>query len=244
MSDFGAAFPPPPSAAPAIKAPSAKKKRTVPTWVAAVTLVIGGGAGYAAGHSLSDDSGEKQAGSSSATTTLPVPATTEADTPADSTGDTSTESTVQVPPSEDGTRDDPVPLGVSAEVGAGWSVTVDEVNLDAAGEIMAANEYNDPPAAGNVFVLIDVTVTYNGADTSSTDGVNFSVVGASNVAVDSSWATPPRESYNSSAELFQGGSVSGQIVFEVPAADAPSLVLIGRAYFVYEDSDRAFFALS
>jgi Ca2+-binding RTX toxin-like protein len=52
------------------------------------------------------------------------------------------------PPPPPGTRGNPIPLGQAAPVGNGWSVKVTGVVPDATAQVLAANQFNDPPAAG------------------------------------------------------------------------------------------------
>jgi hypothetical protein len=96
-----------------------------------------------------------------------------------------------------------------------------------------------------VYVLANVTTTYNGDEASDKTGVHFQAVGASSNTVlepgGSSYPVPP-DPYQQLTEVFKGGSLTGNIVFEVPTADVDSLVLIGHALLSFDDEDRAFFA--
>jgi hypothetical protein len=142
-----------------------------------------------------------------------------------------------------GTRDNPVPLGQGAEVGEGWTAVVNAVTLNANDQVAAANQFNEPPAANNVYVLANVTVTYNGAAASDAAGVQFEALGTASNTVVTSYdhnAVPPDALQ--STEVFQGGSLTGNVLFEAPIADIDSLVLIGHALMSFDDADRAFFA--
>lgn len=146
----------------------------------------------------------------------------------------------------DGTRDDPVPIGTTASVGAGWTAVVNEVDLDATDLVMEANSYNEPPIRGSEYIIVNVTVTYDGVEPSDSGGVWFQALGSSNVTTDeggSSYAVPP-DPLDSYAEVFQGGSVTGELVFEVPTGDLDSVVIIGHAFMSFDDSERSFFATS
>jgi hypothetical protein len=148
------------------------------------------------------------------------------------------------PVGEAGTRTNPTPIGVVAPVGAGWTAIVNSVNLDATEVVMAANQFNEPPIAGSQYVLANVTVTYNGVEASDTSGVSFEALGPSNVALDaggSTYATPPMP-LELFTEVFQGGSLTGDIVFEVPTTDVDDLVIIGHAFMSFDDEERSFFA--
>ena len=138
-----------------------------------------------------------------------------------------------------------MPIGQSASVGGGWTAVVNSVNLNANEVVASGNQFNEPPADGTVYVLANVTTTYNGDDPSDKTGVRFQAVGtSSNKVIDpggSTYPTPP-EPYQQLTEVFKGGSLTGNIVFEVPTADVDSLVLIGHALLSFNDDDRAFFA--
>lgn len=149
-----------------------------------------------------------------------------------------------VPAGEQGTRQSPTPIGTEAPVGGGWTAIVNSVNLDATDVVLAANQFNEPPIAGSQYVLANVTITYNGTEASDSTGVRFQALGPSNVALDaggSTYVTPPAP-LEAFTEVFQGGSLTGDIVFEVPSADVGELVIIGHAFMSYEDDERSFFA--
>ncbi len=60
-----------------------------------------------------------------------------------------------------GTQDDPLSIGETGQV-ADYDLTVTGVNPDAESLVMDENEFNDPPGDGEVFVLMDVEMTYRG----------------------------------------------------------------------------------
>ena len=53
------------------------------------------------------------------------------------------------PPGVTGDRDNAVPLGLVADIGAGWRLQVLEVLPDGAAAVAAENEFNEPPPAGS-----------------------------------------------------------------------------------------------
>lgn len=140
------------------------------------------------------------------------------------------------PPSAAGTRADPIPLGVTADIGDGWSLTVNSVDLDAWPEISAANSFNDPPPDGSVYVMAHITASYNGTEDKDMGFFFVSGVTSSNVELDGldSFVVPP-DAFDSLGEVFQGGSKSGNIVLTVPAAEVGSLVLYTSAGFSGND---------
>jgi hypothetical protein len=145
-------------------------------------------------------------------------------------------------------RTDPAPIGAAVEV-AGWSIVVNSVIPDGTEAVRAESDFNDPPADGNQFFLINLTATYvgNGEDDSTTlfFSLDFGAVGASNVAYDPfedncGFATLP-DPLDQNAEVFEGGSVTGNICWEVDEDDADALLLFADESFT--SGDRAWFGL-
>lgn len=147
---------------------------------------------------------------------------------------------------EDGSRDNPVPIGQVADVGDGWTMKVNSVEVDGTATIMAANQFNEAPADGKQYVLVNVTVGYVGPDESSSAGVSVAALGqATNNPAKSydSFVVAPDPQLESFGELFKGGEETGNVAIEIESADAPTLVLIGQALLSFSDKDRKFFAV-
>jgi len=89
--------------------------------------------------------------------------------------------------------------------------------------------------------MVNVTVGYNGRDEKSSDGVSFSAVGAGNVEISEADAVASDE-LDTFVDVFKGGTTSGNIVFAVPVADAPTLQVYAQAFASF-DGDDVFFAL-
>lgn len=134
-----------------------------------------------------------------------------------------------------GTRANPVPIGTPADIGDGWTLVVNSLNLDATAEVTAENMFNDPPPDGSVYVLINITATYNGPDEKATPLIWISGVTSANVEIDplSSFVVAPDEFQMN--EVFAGGSVTGNVVLTVPSAEVASLVLYTSAGFLNDD---------
>ena len=144
-----------------------------------------------------------------------------------------------------GSFTNPVPLGDSADVGGGWSLRVINVIPDATEQVMAENQFNEPPAEGRQFFLITVSLT-NGSDTpaSPLTVVGFSAVGVSAVAYqpfEDSCGVIPNEL--SIAEVFPGGTTEGNICFSVRSDDVDSLILYTDSYITFDRDDRVYFSL-
>jgi hypothetical protein len=150
------------------------------------------------------------------------------------------------PPPPLGSRDNPIPLGQSAPVGNGWTVTVTGVVPDATAQILAANQFNDPPAAGNQFFMISASGTYNGSGSSRLDsGFSMRAVGASQVAYttfDNSCGVLPEPNLElDDPQVFAGGTVSGNAAcWQIRSSDASSLVMFYRPFL---EDQMTWFAL-
>ncbi len=144
----------------------------------------------------------------------------------ESNGDQAGEDTEGAPALEGGTRDNPLPMGTTIVIGTPespeWEVTVGPSTLNATDEVLAENQFNDPPESGFQYALLNLTVTYIG-ETSGMPWVDLSV---SYVGVDAvtyqpfdSFAVAPK-SFNDINELFPGGTGSGNIVIAIPSDTA------------------------
>ena len=122
------------------------------------------------------------------------------------------------PGAEAGSRENPVPLG-SLISGNEWDVVVNSITLNATDAVLAANEFNDAPVDGSAYAIANVTVTYTGAESSFAAMVGLDYVTADGEVISTwdSFAVGPEPSLDS-GELYTGGTSTGNIVFEIPAA--------------------------
>ncbi|MEO8908596.1 MAG: hypothetical protein ABI310_11085 [Microbacteriaceae bacterium] len=65
-----------------------------------------------------------------------------------------------------GTRENPAALG-SIITGQKFTVEINSVNLNATDAVLAVNEFNDAPADGKAYALINATVTYTDSESGS-----------------------------------------------------------------------------
>jgi len=138
-----------------------------------------------------------------------------------------------------GTRENPYPLGseISSE---DWTVTVNSVDLDGTQAVMAENPFNESPAEGHVYILVNLTATYTGddpeGDTPWTQVAYVSSEGKSFEVYDNLVVAP--DQFDELTTLYEGASTSGNLVIEAPAealADGVLAVtpgLIGGKVFV------------
>lgn len=119
------------------------------------------------------------------------------------------------------TRANPHPLGTAITQGD-WTVTVNSVTLDATPAVLAENQFNEPPAEGNQYLMVNLTATYNGDDpqghTPWVDVEYVTVEGNTLNTYDHSAVTP--DQFDSGSTLYTGASTTGNMVFEVPTATA------------------------
>jgi len=139
-----------------------------------------------------------------------------------------------------GSRARPVPLHTAFVIpdSKGWKVRVNSSIPNATKLVLAENQFNDEPAAGRQFYMINVTATYAGSGRSAAfSGLTFSALGRSNVAYDSSddCGVTPTE-FDDFKKVFSGGSISGNVCFSVKKNDVPSLLLMVEPGFSFDDT--------
>lgn len=154
------------------------------------------------------------------------------------------EAVAEDPPAEEpgssdlGTRDQPLPLGSSIATDE-WQVTVNSFTADATAAVLAENQFNDPPADGHAYALANVTVTRVGADSGHTMLVSVDYITAGGNVLHSYDAMAVAPDSLGLEELFEGASVTGNVVFAIPAGDA-GVLRVEPGMF----TDEAFFATS
>ncbi len=174
--------------------------------------------------------------------TSSVPETTVGETTSTTEAPTTTSQPEE--PNHLGTLDDPLPVGAVADIGD-WRLRVTGVTPEATDEVLAENQFNDPPAEGRQFFMVHLEATYVGEESSNFwVDVSMKVVGPSNVAYESfedSCGVIP-DPIDDSGETFPGGSIVGNACWSVSAEDAGGLVLIVEPTFSFDDV-RAFLSL-
>lgn len=128
-----------------------------------------------------------------------------------------------------GTRENPHPVGSVIE-SKDWRVVVNTVTLAATDAVVAANQFNDPPAAGSEYILVNYSVTYIGDDANgqTPSFVSIEYVTADGRTVNSYDNSVVEPDPISSNALYKGGSATGNQAFEVPSATAAQGVLAVR----------------
>lgn len=111
-------------------------------------------------------------------------------------------------------RSNPAPLG-SAITGGDWTVTINSVST------ADADSMDQTPEAGSTLLIINMTATYNGTDSQgATAWVSADFVTADGSTVDGldgSTLFIPEDQFDSLATVYEGASVTGNKMIEVPA---------------------------
>jgi len=131
---------------------------------------------------------------------------------------------------------DPAPFGTVVEIssfsGATYTVSVGAPTWDANALVAAENQFNDAPAEGMIYVTAPVTYTNTGAAEPITPryeafGIALMVNG---VAYEQASVVIPNEL--TSDDIFPGGTVTGNVVYEIPAGTNSAMWVFESEFFV------------
>lgn len=135
--------------------------------------------------------------------------------------DTAETGTGQNAQGEAGSAGNPLPLGASIAQGD-WELTVNSVNLDATEEVLDENMYNEQPADGETYILVNITMKYVGdaknAQAPSPVVAYETAEGQTRERFDTQAVAP--DAFYETGALATGEEASGNIVFMVPAGTA------------------------
>jgi hypothetical protein len=112
-------------------------------------------------------------------------------------------------------RLDPKPLGVTSDIGSGWTLTVTGAARDITDAVAAEGSFNDPPPQGFRFVGVDVALDYSGDGVSSAFDVTTRAVASDNLELTGYCGSVPG-ALDEFVDVFSGGSIAGTICFVVP----------------------------
>lgn len=136
-------------------------------------------------------------------------------------------------------REQPLPIGVSARIAEGWEAKVLSATPNATSVVLRENRFNSPPEPGHQFYMVRISLTYV-ADGPVEPGPKpywragqFKLVGNANVAYSRGLANSCGVVPDAlpTTEVFPGGTITGNICWEVPSAEADSLVLYNEYLF-------------
>lgn len=126
------------------------------------------------------------------------------------------------PAGDQGTRDNPLAIG-STISNDEWTVTVNSYNAAGNEIVAAANQFNEPPAAGSHYEIVNYTVTYTGEESDYALMVGVDLVTSSGNVIDTTESFVTLEDSMGMDELFNGASATGSTAFLVP--DGESVLL-------------------
>lgn len=142
-------------------------------------------------------------------------------------------------------RSNPAPIGTAVEV-AGWRIVVNSVMPDATKLILDGNSFNDPPAEGRQFFIANISATYIATDPESSSlffDLDISALGPSAVeytGIGDYCGVIPDE-IDSFKDVFEGGTITGNICWSVTASDAADLLMWAEEFL--DEDQRAWFSL-
>lgn len=173
--------------------------------------------------------------------------------PADDTTDDTADETGRF-----GTREDPLPFDQPVDVtwasfgdgdGSVWTTTIGPPR-DITDEVLAANQFNDPPPDGVRFVGFEAELTLvEAAKEPLAPGFNFSweilggatarVYGPATIETTSFGCGVTPNSFDDFAEVFTGGTLTGTVCIPIPTEDLDHPDT--RVSLDFSDGDRAIF---
>jgi hypothetical protein len=142
----------------------------------------------------------------------------------------------KVPPSPLGSRTNPVPLGQPVNVTSfgeeRWTLRIISTRPDATAAVLAENQFNEAPSPGNQFFVATVVVSYvsgsQAEDAYFSAAADLRTVGPSNVVYSSfgpaSDCGVVPDDLRFKGELLPGGSMTGNLCWQVPSSEARALV--------------------
>lgn len=185
---------------------------------ALILSIVGTIVGFIVFFSVVSDSFEEAVGSGDTTVVQP------------SDGTAAQEGAAEEEGAEAGTRANPYSLGSVIE-NEEWRVVVNSVDLAATDAVLAANQFNEPPAEGSEYILVNYSATYLGDDPNGQMPAMLSVeyVTADGTTVNGfdSIAIAP-EPIDTTSSLYTDGTATGNVTFTVPTATAGQGVLAVR----------------
>ena len=123
-------------------------------------------------------------------------------------------------------RDNPLPVGSSVE-SKEWSYKINSIELNGTDAVLAANPFNDAPADGQQYILINVTATYTGNDPEGSiplGTVAYVSADGNTFAAHDSLAVAP-DAFDQITTLYEGASTTGNIAIAVPSEGIENGVL-------------------
>jgi hypothetical protein len=128
-----------------------------------------------------------------------------------------------------GSREEPLAIGETITTDE-FEVVINSVDLNATEQVLAADEFNEPPVEGETYAIVNLTVTYTGAESSTDSMVGIDYVSADGVVKDDAyayaWGIEPEFGM---AELYNGASATSNLVLLLPA-DADGVLRVSPGF--------------
>jgi hypothetical protein len=138
--------------------------------------------------------------------------------------------------------DNPVPAGESLELGD-WTVAVVGFTRDADAAIQRENQFNDPPHAGQQYVMVTLRATYNGRGSEDPYfAMTWALISESGTLYEDATVVLPEDMIDV-GNVPNGASGEGNVAFEVDRDEADSVVLYVEADTATFETEGAFFEL-
>jgi hypothetical protein len=139
--------------------------------------------------------------------------------------------TVKRPGKCSGCKSNPIRIGVSHDIGRGWSLKVVSVLPNATSRILQFDRSNNPPKPNNQFFMVTIQAKRTGKGPGYLHaGYYIRAVGPSGGEYttfdDSCGSIPDPDLETNDRRIFHNKTVSGNICWQVQSFDAPKLVMI------------------
>jgi hypothetical protein len=138
----------------------------------------------------------------------------------------------------------PAPVGTDVAPAKGWTVKVTAADLDADATMARASIFSKP-GPGKQFVMVSLTTGHSGARAATLLAeMKLSLRTTDGTTHGASWWHPTPDRLNALAQVPPGGSISGNLAFEVPEAGVNGAVLLAEPLFTLNQAkDQRFLAL-
>lgn len=142
-------------------------------------------------------------------------------------------------------RANPFSIGDTVYAGDDWEYSITKVTLDAWDEIRAENQFNDPPASGEQFVMFKMKATYTGDDIGNAYAFTASIIGGNGntfTTYGNSAGVIP-DAFDENSDVYPGASISGNMAIAVPSKQVDDAVIRMDVDDDTYDTYRGFFTL-
>ncbi len=171
-----------------------------------------------------------------------TPTATTTTTARPTTTTTARPTTTTTVPAKVGTQQNPIHVGQEAQVGD-WRIEVLGATLNATQAVLAENMFNDPPAPGSQYVLVNLRATYTGQSSDTFwIGTSCKFVGSRGNTFSWGGAVAPNSILNY-GEMFPGASAAGNLLYEVPSDQVYGGLLMAEDWPDFNHATRTFFAI-